>query len=221
MDNINVDFHHLDKVYDLGLKFLYLVDGINIHCHFGVHQTSDELTFDQETVDKQSLEVEEVLSEFIDSRYYREIEDLDEDEIIDEPHEFDTTVYLDDIVDAFMATNNYFDIYLNKETAEIIYNDGLVDIEMNDNLIALPMQFEIDDGIMRSFIFSKVDDEKTYEQLLNSIKDRGAYRYFKDGITEHGLLQDYFDYRDEAYKDKAMKWCHRHHIKVIIEKPTD
>lgn len=34
-------------------------------------------------------------------------------------------------------------------------------------------------------------------------------------------LQDYFDYRDEAYKDKAMKWCHRHRIKVIIEKPTD
>lgn len=179
MDNINVDFHHLDKVYDLGLKFSYLVDGINIHCHFGevllydyttyavlddfigAHQTSDELTFDQETVDKQSLEVEEVLSEFIDSRYYRKIEDLDEDEIIDEPREYDTTVYLDDIVDAFMATNNYFDIYLNKETAEIIYNDGSVDIEMNDNLIALPMQFEIDDGIMRSFIFSKVDNEKT------------------------------------------------------------
>lgn len=57
--------------------------------------------------------------------------------------------------------------------------------------------------------------------MLNSIKGRGAYRYFKDGTTEHGLLQDYFDYRDEAYKDKAMKWCHRHRIKVIIEKPTD
>lgn len=43
--------------------------------------------------------------------------------------------------------------------------------------------------------------------LSNALRKRHPYRAFKDKINELGISQLYYDYRSQAYLDKAEEWC--------------
>ncbi len=73
--------------------------------------------------------------------------------------------------------------------------------------VALPDQRGIDAyGMMVSFI-STVRDEEAKRWLRNAVRGRGAFRMFRATCERFDLLRDWYDYREEAYRNTAIDWC--------------
>jgi hypothetical protein len=72
--------------------------------------------------------------------------------------------------------------------------------------LKLPSRFDIHEyEIMERFCLS-VPDGKMSDVLLGKIRGSGAFRRFKDTIYQYGIEDDWFKYRDEAYKEIAIAW---------------
>ena len=59
---------------------------------------------------------------------------------------------------------------------------------------------------MESFVES-LPPGAARQELANAIRGRGAFRRFKNGIYYHRIEQQWFDYRDQAYREIAIRWC--------------
>jgi hypothetical protein len=60
-------------------------------------------------------------------------------------------------------------------------------------------------------------DEKLKDKMCRSIKGRGAFRRFKDNIFKYGIEQNWFQYRREAFKRKAIDWCEENNFPYTEE----
>ena len=90
-------------------------------------------------------------------------------------------------------------------------------LESEEDYISLPSQFDIHEyEIMEEFCIS-LDDEKLKDKMCRSIKGSGAFRRFKDNIFEYGIEQNWFKYRREAFKRKAIDWCEENNIPYTEE----
>ncbi|MBK7893943.1 MAG: hypothetical protein IPJ90_03445 [Anaerolineaceae bacterium] len=82
----------------------------------------------------------------------------------------------------------------------------------------LPTKFEIHEyKIMESFCYS-VEDEALRRRLLNGIRGRGAFRYFKDVIYEFGIEEEWYQFREQAFKEIAIDWLESNKIAYTDEK---
>ncbi|RCW78896.1 uncharacterized protein UPF0158 [Halanaerobium sp. DL-01] len=85
-----------------------------------------------------------------------------------------------------------------------IYFQAAKNGESPDDYIRLPDDYEIDDySIMEDFCYS-VEDEELREELLYAIRGNGAFRMFKDKIYQYDLEDQWYDYKDQRYKDIAI-----------------
>ena len=72
--------------------------------------------------------------------------------------------------------------------------------------LELPSRFDIHEyEIMERFCLS-ISNGKVRDVLLRKIRGSGAFRRFKDTIYQYGIENDWFKYRDEAYKEFAVAW---------------
>jgi Uncharacterised protein family (UPF0158) len=86
------------------------------------------------------------------------------------------------------------------------------DVLDSEDWLALPTKFEIHEyAIMEEFCWS-VEDPSLREELLNAIRGRGAFRYFKDTIRRHGVEDEWYRYREDALEKKAIEWLEGHGI---------
>jgi len=87
-----------------------------------------------------------------------------------------------------------------------------VEVVSTDDYRELPSQFDIHEyAIMQRFCYSVEDDELS-DRLLNSIRGRGAFRYFKDTIHQYGIAEDWYEYRHQAFRKIAVDWLESHQI---------
>lgn len=78
--------------------------------------------------------------------------------------------------------------------------------------LKLPSKFDIHEyEIMERYCLS-FPDEKLSDLLLGKIRGSGAFRRFKNTIYEYGIEEDWFKYRDDAYKEIAIAWLESHGI---------
>jgi hypothetical protein len=72
--------------------------------------------------------------------------------------------------------------------------------------LKLPSRFDIHEyEIMERFCLS-IPNGKARDVLLRKIRGSGAFRRFKDTIYQYGIENDWFKYRDDAYKEFAVVW---------------
>jgi len=72
--------------------------------------------------------------------------------------------------------------------------------------LKLPNSFDIHEyEIMERFCLA-IPDDKVSDVLLRNIRGSGAFRRFKDTIYQYGIENDWFKYRDEAYKEIIIAW---------------
>jgi len=84
-----------------------------------------------------------------------------------------------------------------------------------DYYVRLPSKFDINEySIMEDFCLS-LSDERISNKLLNYIKGRGAFRRFKDEIYRLGIEEDWYRYRDNAFKEMAIDWCKDNGVEFI------
>ena len=133
-------------------------------------------------------------------------------------------VYLEDIADAFDGCMDGWVQFLNTQTAEIVNlsedpymsceedQELWEEIEESDDYVRLPDQYELHEKrIMEHFAY-EIGNEKVSEMLLSALRKRHPYRAFKDKINELGISQLYYDYRSQAYLDKAEEWCRENSV---------
>jgi hypothetical protein len=86
---------------------------------------------------------------------------------------------------------------------------------LDDDYLKLPSKFDIHEyEIMERFCLS-VSDEKISNVLLSKIRGSGAFRRFKDTIYRYGIEEDWFRFRDQAYKEIAISWLESHGFEYI------
>ena len=153
-----------------------------------------------------------------------------------------TRVTLSDIIDGLESQSDRLNSYLNKETGEIVTfseddfilaesDDPLDDlseweqesietireIEDTDKYVALPTQFDIDEyDIMERFCRS-IEDDEIRDQMYQAIEGRGEFRYFKDSIHRLKIAEDWYKFRDEAFRKIAVEWCEENGVEYVEE----
>lgn len=71
----------------------------------------------------------------------------------------------------------------------------------------LPEKREINDySVMESFIENEVP-EIYVNPFLRAINGRGAFRNFSDCIDTYDLREEWYAYKDKAYRMMAIRWC--------------
>lgn len=120
-------------------------------------------------------------------------------------------VKLDTIIDGLECVSDDTQVFYNTETGETVlwmdYGDNDIDEDEleDEKYIALPDRFEINEyHMMETFAYDRD------ERLVDAIKGRGAFRRFKDTAAEIGLIDDWYEFRDNCYKSRAEDWCAGH-----------
>lgn len=94
----------------------------------------------------------------------------------------------------------------------IIANDV---VENYENYIELPTKYEVNEyEIMENFC-QTVSDQRKQDSLLRAIRGKGAFRRFKDKIIDLEIENQWYLYRDEHFKQIAIKWCQENNINFI------
>jgi hypothetical protein len=78
--------------------------------------------------------------------------------------------------------------------------------------VRFPDQFEIDEyHIMERFADSCVE-EGARTQLNRALRGSGAFRRFKDTVSQLGFAKRWYAFRGRCYGEVAIKWCRAHGI---------
>ncbi len=130
-------------------------------------------------------------------------------------------VKLSEVIDGMEDQTDEAGFYLDKTTGEVIWavnedgEDETEKYEDDDNYIPLPDKFDIHEyKIMEAFCLSR-EDETIRDKLLNAIRGKGAFRYFKDLIFEVDVREDWYKVKQEAFKKIAIEWCDDNNIEYI------
>ncbi len=67
--------------------------------------------------------------------------------------------------------------------------------------------------IIEDFIGTVIEQE-IQETLYEAIQGRGAFRRFKDGIIEHGVEKEWYEYKEKRIKELVIEWCKEHDIEI-------
>ncbi|MBO1511073.1 UPF0158 family protein [Metabacillus bambusae] len=88
-------------------------------------------------------------------------------------------------------------------------------VENFENYIELPTKYEVNEyEIMEDFCLT-ISDQRKQDILLRSIKGKGAFRRFKDQIIDFEIEDHWYSYRDERFKEIAIKWCQDNNLNYI------
>ena len=130
-------------------------------------------------------------------------------------------VKLDDVLEALEIANNEIDCYYDPETEEIFLsnigefkdlNEDELD-ELFEKSIMLPTRYDINEYEMMGEFADTIKDARLQNKLYISLNGSGAFRRFKDTCINYDIIDDWYKFRDEKYKDIAINWCQENNIK--------
>lgn len=138
-------------------------------------------------------------------------------------------VKLEDVIEAMEMTDKYSEYFLDKQTGEIEWVSdmamSMVEREKICNRLdehgfyRLPSSLDIREyDLMNEFIHGL--PESVQGQVLSTIRGKGAFRRFKEMLTEMGILQEWYKFRENAFKQLAAKWCRENDIVFYTEEGT-
>ncbi|WP_146816931.1 UPF0158 family protein [Alkalibacillus haloalkaliphilus] len=85
-------------------------------------------------------------------------------------------------------------------------------LDNENQYIELPSKFDINEYKMMEDFCYNFDNSQVQSDLLQAIRGRGAFRRFKDKLIKLGLDQEWFNFRDERYKEIAIELCNNHDL---------
>ena len=146
-------------------------------------------------------------------------------------------IKLSDIVDAMQIQSETMTHYLNKKTGKIVLisqedadaaeNDEIMeefpewqqeDIKLarevwgSNHYILLPTKFDIHEyDLIVNFCLS-IRNKKVSRSLYDLTRGRGAFKRFYDGICHYNVEEDWYEYKNAAYREIAKRWCSENKI---------
>lgn len=129
-------------------------------------------------------------------------------------------VTLSKIIEGLEMVDDMVDCYYNPKEDEIfvsnIGEDGdLTEDEIEElfeESIILPTQYEINEYKMMVDFIETIESPEINNNLQRLIQGKGAFRRFKDYCAEMDIIQDWYKFRDERYKEIAIDWCKQNQL---------
>ena len=127
---------------------------------------------------------------------------------------------LSEVIDALEFTNDEIEYYYNLDNGEIFMsnigefenlNEGELD-ELFEKSIMLPTRYDINEYEMMEDFTETIEDTRLQNQLYISLNGSGAFRRFKDTCINYDIIDDWYKFRDEKYKEVAINWCKDNNI---------
>ena len=129
-------------------------------------------------------------------------------------------VKLTEVIDALDFTNDEIEYYYNTDNGEIFMsnigdcedlNEDELD-ELFEKSIMLPTRYDINGYEMMEDFAETIEDTRLQNQLYISLNGSGAFRRFKDTCINYDIIDDWYKFRDERYKEVAINWCKDNNI---------
>ena len=129
-------------------------------------------------------------------------------------------VTLSKIIDGLEMVDDIVDCYYNPEKDEVFlsnigeYGDLTEDEidELFEESIILPTQYEINEYQMMVDFIDTIENLEIKNNLQKLIQGKGAFRRFKDYCFEMDIIQGWYKFRDERYKEIAIDWCKQNEL---------
>ncbi|WP_026909282.1 UPF0158 family protein [Paucisalibacillus globulus] len=140
-------------------------------------------------------------------------------------------VKIDDIVEGLEFQMDDYSTLLNTKTSKVVSianhylgkaEDGEYDeaedlddeeemaydiVENWDDYEDLPSTFDINEyEMIEDFCFT-ISSEAKKDRLLRAIQGKGTFKRFKDTAHDLGLIEDWYKYRENCYKQIAIRFC--------------
>lgn len=135
------------------------------------------------------------------------------------------SIQLEDLISGFHFASGNLDesgAYLDLETGEIHFlAEGMdleeppEDIDNPEKFLPLPDKRELDLGNRLAMQFIRDKSPENYTTVAGFFKHRGAYTRFKDFLATHDLLQNWYDFENEATISALKEWCEQNGIELI------
>ena len=87
--------------------------------------------------------------------------------------------------------------------------------DSGERFVAAPDKFDFHEYRQMERFIGTVEDAAAAEQLWRAIKGKGAFRYFKDTASRLGLLQRWYQYRDDSLKEFIVGWAEAKKIPLV------
>ena len=129
-------------------------------------------------------------------------------------------VTLSKIIDGLEMVDDIVDCYYNPEKDEVLFSNigeygDLTEDEIDElfeESIILPTQYEINEYQMMVDFIDTIENLEIKNNLQKLIQGKGAFRRFKDYCFEMDIIQDWYKFRDERYKEIAIDWCKQNEL---------
>ena len=127
---------------------------------------------------------------------------------------------LSEVIDALEFTNDEIEYYYNLDNGEIFMsnigefenlNEDELD-ELFEKSIMLPTRYDINEYEMMEDFAETIKDTRLQNKLYISLNGSGAFRRFKDTCINYDIIDDWYKFRDEKYKEVAINWCRDNNI---------
>lgn len=127
---------------------------------------------------------------------------------------------LSEVIDELEFTNDEIEYYYNPDNREIFMsnigefenlNEDELD-ELFEKSIMLPTRYDINEYEMMEDFAEIIKDTRLQNQLYISLNGSGALRRFKDTCINYDMIDDWYKFRDERYKELAINWCKDNNI---------
>lgn len=146
------------------------------------------------------------------------------------------TVSLQDIVSALESHTQDTEIYLDRESGEILFvteedrfaldeddpesvpqwqREHLSNIReafATERVVQLPDAFDIHDWAIMERFSRTIADPKVQDELTDAIHGSGAFRMFRSSLERHNLREEWYSYRQSALEEIAREWCQENNI---------
>ena len=127
---------------------------------------------------------------------------------------------LSELIDALDFTNDEMEYYYNPDNGEIFMSnigdfENLKEDELDElfeKSIMLPTRYDINEYEMMEDFVETIKDTILQNQLYISLNGSGAFRRFKDTCINFDIIDDWYKFRDERYKELAINWCKKNNI---------
>lgn len=87
--------------------------------------------------------------------------------------------------------------------------------DSGERFVPAPDKFDFNEYRHMERFIGTLEDAGAAEQLWRAIKGKGAFRYFKDTASRLGLLERWFQYRDDALKQFVVEWAEANNVPCV------
>lgn len=68
--------------------------------------------------------------------------------------------------------------------------------------------------IVEEFI-GTLSEAEVRDELFEAIQGRGAFRRFKDGIREHDVEKQWYEFKEKKIKELVIEWCKENNLVTV------